>query len=298
MEFDETLDLRACADVEEPSPVYKLHSVLVHTGATATTGHYYAYIRPSCAGELWLRCNDAAVETVGADVVFAETSFGGGVTTTDAAYMLMYVRESDVAVVCGDVAWSEIPQALRQHCDAEIEDNMRRTFLMSVRYCTDVDMRQLPDKGLLLPEECIRDMCTVDLPKTATFAALRAAVAAKLQCEPVDVLLLSYLNHPPHGEPRCQPFATAYEDDDALIARVQSVWISKYQPPDTVVFFGCRRSSVIGASGAVIVVKQFCAGTARISFVGLVRMDTDNCAAGQDLYRNVRDLMAVEAGTT
>jgi ubiquitin carboxyl-terminal hydrolase 7 len=53
-EFEEEMDLSGfMAQAEEgetPSMVYKLHSVLVHSG-DMHGGHYFSFVRPGCEGD-------------------------------------------------------------------------------------------------------------------------------------------------------------------------------------------------------------------------------------------------------
>jgi ubiquitin carboxyl-terminal hydrolase 7 len=53
--------------------LYKLHSVLVHSGGVHG-GHYYAYIRPD--GKTWLKFDDTAV-TIEDGSKALEEQFGG-----------------------------------------------------------------------------------------------------------------------------------------------------------------------------------------------------------------------------
>jgi ubiquitin carboxyl-terminal hydrolase 7 len=54
---------------------YDLHAVIVHVGAF-NSGHYYAYVRPDIAGDLWYRFNDHVVTEVCFDDVIRD-AYGG-----------------------------------------------------------------------------------------------------------------------------------------------------------------------------------------------------------------------------
>lgn len=60
--------------------VYKLHAVLVHSGHSLNSGHYYSYVQAS--NGTWYVMNDSQVKTVSTGQVFAQQ-----------AYMLFYVQQ-------------------------------------------------------------------------------------------------------------------------------------------------------------------------------------------------------------
>jgi ubiquitin carboxyl-terminal hydrolase 7 len=59
---------------------YKLFSVLVHSGSSTTSGHYYSFIRPKMSKDtsagLWYKFNDDKVEIADVQEVF-EANYGG-----------------------------------------------------------------------------------------------------------------------------------------------------------------------------------------------------------------------------
>ncbi|CAI0392629.1 unnamed protein product [Linum tenue] len=73
--------------------LYTLHSVLVHAGR-ANAGHYYAFIRPPVSDE-WYKFDDEHVTKEDVKRVLEE--YGGEEETENSnAYMLVYIRESDI----------------------------------------------------------------------------------------------------------------------------------------------------------------------------------------------------------
>lgn len=109
-EFPETLDLdfesrRIMSPNSDPRVrnLYKLHSVLVHTGS-GHGGHYFSFVRPD--GRQWIKVDDEKVTKEKRDRAigdqFGEDSEGPGrgyggtfrVAKTSNAYMLVYIRES------------------------------------------------------------------------------------------------------------------------------------------------------------------------------------------------------------
>lgn len=122
LSFPKELDLSCvCTDVkpeEEQSCVYDLQAVVVHAGEYGS-GHYYAYVRPDIRSDDWYRFNDHDVTQVSFKDV-ANDSYGGRTSQkaqerrgllsrvfgssgsfgyggrTSSAYMLQYVRRSDI----------------------------------------------------------------------------------------------------------------------------------------------------------------------------------------------------------
>ena len=93
-------------DGQNQESKYHLFSVLVHSGLTATSGHYYAYIRSNIDGQ-WYKFNDETVTLATEEDVFIN-NFGGTYmdarlneeielvtkeeNNANSAYMLVYVR--------------------------------------------------------------------------------------------------------------------------------------------------------------------------------------------------------------
>jgi len=125
--FPEELDLSdVCTDVkseEKESCLYDLQAVVVHAGEYGS-GHYYAYVRPDIRSDEWYRFNDHEVTKVSFKDVTCD-SYGGRAAQkakekqskrgllsrvfgslnsgsygyggrTSSAYMLQYVRRSDI----------------------------------------------------------------------------------------------------------------------------------------------------------------------------------------------------------
>jgi Ubiquitin carboxyl-terminal hydrolase len=88
-EFYDEIDLEKYTYSENVQETrYKLFSVLVHSGGSATSGHYYAFIRPNPGNYYfyffqllegdgqWYKFNDDIVDLAEPDEVF-EANFGG-----------------------------------------------------------------------------------------------------------------------------------------------------------------------------------------------------------------------------
>ncbi|KAJ1640069.1 hypothetical protein T492DRAFT_855806, partial [Pavlovales sp. CCMP2436] len=74
--------------------LYKLHSVLVHSGGL-NGGHYYVYVQPFGEehAEKWYKFDDERVTCV-PQTEAIEGSWGDDSADVSSAYMLVYVRES------------------------------------------------------------------------------------------------------------------------------------------------------------------------------------------------------------
>ncbi|GAV58025.1 UCH domain-containing protein [Cephalotus follicularis] len=83
MEFPLELDLQLYASASQNSDVglnYQLYAVVVHTGVTPTSGHYFCYIRSS--QDTWHRLDDEKVYRVKEECVLSQD-----------AYILFYARQ-------------------------------------------------------------------------------------------------------------------------------------------------------------------------------------------------------------
>jgi len=129
-EFPETFDaspyLAADADKSEPY-IYKLHSVLVHSG-DLNAGHYYAFIRPTIDGWFYKYDDDKVMKATMREVL--EDSYGGpwpsvnGEVLLDkyknpllrqnSAYMLVYIRQSRAERVLLPLTLEDTPPHLRK----------------------------------------------------------------------------------------------------------------------------------------------------------------------------------------
>ncbi|KAJ3037767.1 hypothetical protein HDV00_001353 [Rhizophlyctis rosea] len=126
LELDDYLSEDAKSKITVPQR-YHLHGVLVHSG-DLSGGHYFALIRPQKNGK-WYKFDDDRVVPVLDREVF-EDNFGGEFHKTGQpnfktfkrftnAYMLVYVRESDLDDMLSPVEGSDIPEHLRKRLEDE-----------------------------------------------------------------------------------------------------------------------------------------------------------------------------------
>ncbi|KAK1324476.1 Ubiquitin carboxyl-terminal hydrolase 25 [Acorus calamus] len=81
--FGEVLLLSSymCKASQDPQPEYKLYGIIVHSGCSPDSGHYYAYIKD--ANGRWYCCNDAHVSLASTQQVLSEK-----------VYILFYSRSN------------------------------------------------------------------------------------------------------------------------------------------------------------------------------------------------------------
>ncbi|XP_074697410.1 ubiquitin carboxyl-terminal hydrolase 42-like [Strix aluco] len=82
VEYPQYLDLRPYTSQTAGEPLlYSLYAVLVHSGDTCHTGHFYCYVKASDG--LWYEMNDESVDPCDFDTVLSQQ-----------AYLLFYVRDN------------------------------------------------------------------------------------------------------------------------------------------------------------------------------------------------------------
>ncbi|RUS30617.1 hypothetical protein BC938DRAFT_479160, partial [Jimgerdemannia flammicorona] len=101
IEFSETLDLHEHVSPGQESDIglYRLYAVLVHVGASCTSGHYHCFIKGSDSE--WYSMNDTSVKPVSLTTVLRQR-----------AYMLFYAQESRGQVVVAQ------PQGVKRNLES------------------------------------------------------------------------------------------------------------------------------------------------------------------------------------
>lgn len=130
-EFSESLDMSLfCPGMESEGGVYKLYSVLVHSGLGVNGGHYYAFL--NVENQKWIKFDDETVHQVDAFTAI-DDNFGGDYEFRNdvvnylvpsssssthsrqkpySAYMLMYVREKEIEELLRPVRLEDVNPAL------------------------------------------------------------------------------------------------------------------------------------------------------------------------------------------
>lgn len=251
-EFPLELDLSGFVHAPSDDPQsdcrYALHSVLVHSGG-ASGGHYYAYVRPTCAGSDWFCFDDDHVTRVGASCA-VEDNFGGGGLFSRAdslppfapggffrgghssAYMLVYVRIQDIPRVVCPHSEADIPDQVRLRLEAEAAEKARvareqdeAQMYTVVRVATDRDIAErLSSKrhGAVFDLVDWDVLPSVRVDKYATFHEFKGLAAAQLGV-PVERQRWWCWNRRLNGTLRpCR--AVLAEEDDATIGAFSSSW--------------------------------------------------------------------------
>mmetsp|Transcript_18165 Transcript_18165/g.59352 ORF Transcript_18165/g.59352 Transcript_18165/m.59352 type:complete len:1097 (+) Transcript_18165:86-3376(+) len=170
-EFPEVLDLdqNQYLSVDADPNVrnkYLLHSVLVHSGGVHG-GHYYAFIRPDLRKDEWFKFDDEKVTREDANSTWmADVAYGGEdetpkppyknlLTKYSNAYMLVYVRETDVDMLTPEVTERDIAEHLRERLQKEKEAKERSKkeeaeapFNCMLKVASDQDMEAQIGKEL------------------------------------------------------------------------------------------------------------------------------------------------------
>ncbi|XP_073827847.1 ubiquitin-specific protease 7 [Musca autumnalis] len=122
-QFYEQINLDRFLEKEgETKAEYILHAVLVHSGDNHG-GHYVVYINPKCDGK-WLKFDDDVVCTCWKNEAI-DMNYGGVDEEISFhpkcsnAYMLVYIRKSEIERVLSDIPEHEIPSELVERLDLE-----------------------------------------------------------------------------------------------------------------------------------------------------------------------------------
>uniref|UniRef100_A0A146KS22 Ubiquitin carboxyl-terminal hydrolase 7 n=1 Tax=Lygus hesperus TaxID=30085 RepID=A0A146KS22_LYGHE len=123
-EFTEKVNLSEYLQAPESTPaLYTLHAVLVHNGDNHG-GHYVVFINPKGDGK-WCKFDDDVVSRCSKQEAI-ENNYGGHdddmnmtVNHCSNAYMLVYIRDSELSTVLQDVTEEDIPQELVERLQEE-----------------------------------------------------------------------------------------------------------------------------------------------------------------------------------
>lgn len=128
-EFPEHLNLDEYLKEKESTPAtYTLHAVLVHSGDNHG-GHYVVFINPKGDGK-WCKFDDDVVSRC-TKLEAVDHNFGGndddmGVKHCTNAYMLVYIRDSELQNVLQNVDESDIPEQLVERLQEEFRQEAQR----------------------------------------------------------------------------------------------------------------------------------------------------------------------------
>eukprot|EP00698_Gefionella_okellyi_P007115 TRINITY_DN1732_c0_g1_i1.p1 TRINITY_DN1732_c0_g1~~TRINITY_DN1732_c0_g1_i1.p1 ORF type:complete len:1089 (+),score=265.99 TRINITY_DN1732_c0_g1_i1:85-3351(+) len=234
-EFPETLELDNYLSPRAERRVpqrYILHSVLVHSGGTSyyvMHGHYVAFVRAK-AGK-WFKFDDEKVtetkaksaveDNYGGDEIVQSMYYGSRTTykteKTYSAYMLVYIRESDLEWVLRPVSDEEVPKHLHTRFAEEKQEEARERkeraeahLYCQVQLVQESDMARYCGVGLADLTVCDQ----VRVKKEATLADLHRAAADKLNVEPERLRMWNWATRTPLTSSR--PGSVFTPDDDSM----------------------------------------------------------------------------------
>lgn len=124
-EFHEIINLDRYLDQKDPNnpAEYKLHAVLVHSGDNHG-GHYVVYINPMADGR-WCKFDDDVVSSC-SKMEAIEHNYGGiddemaiNAKHCSNAYMLVYIRTSEIPIILEEITDQDIPPELTQRLNEE-----------------------------------------------------------------------------------------------------------------------------------------------------------------------------------
>ncbi|KDR67782.1 hypothetical protein GALMADRAFT_231689 [Galerina marginata CBS 339.88] len=211
-EYPETLDLSEFIDgnADRSSPwIYKLHSVMVHSG-NLHGGQYSVLVKPSSTSK-WLKFDDDRVTPVTEKEVY-EDNFGGAIQRVDGqdkdwstnAYILVYVRESFLSEVYAPILEANIPRHISQRLEEErlqleakkVERENAHLYL-TVKVVTSetfalhegFDLANFEDKRLPLS-----DLATFQVLKEETLANFKVRLARHFDYPPSQCRLWVMVN--------------------------------------------------------------------------------------------------------
>ncbi|ORX33688.1 hypothetical protein BD324DRAFT_666297 [Kockovaella imperatae] len=219
-EFPFSIDLGEFLDENadrSASHVYKLHGVLVHSG-DLHGGHYFALIKPTKDGR-WLKFDDDRVTPV-TDKEVLEDNYGGDMLNglvpphqrTQArtlkkftnAYMLVYVRETELDSVLAPFTEGDTPSHLKARLDAEREqlelkrrEKDEQHLYLTAKVITDdifsrhqgFDLASFDDKNLPATE-----LPTFRVLKTEPFSTFKQRIAQWFKINERDFRLWVLVN--------------------------------------------------------------------------------------------------------
>ncbi|KAG5492581.1 hypothetical protein JKF63_01160 [Porcisia hertigi] len=129
-DYYNTLDLSRYMPMSPPTEThYTLCSVLVHSGSNTGFGHYFCFLL--CSGA-WYKFNDEAVTPARLKEVFGD-NFGGfklnywgsEIPNTANAYMLVYIRTSEMSSILCPIASDDVPEHVVQQLQRELIEKRR-----------------------------------------------------------------------------------------------------------------------------------------------------------------------------
>ncbi|KAJ3129556.1 hypothetical protein HK098_001032 [Nowakowskiella sp. JEL0407] len=179
---------------------YHLHGVLVHSG-DLHGGHYCAFIKPE-KEDKWFKFDDDRVVPVTLREVL-EDNFGGESPSSKPgkqfkrftnAYMLVYIRETELDLILNPVSETDIPEHLRRRLEEERElyelrkkEKEESHLFLHVKLLTDEHIREHEGFDLCNFEDksyAVTTLPVIKVKKDDTFGAFKEMLVEKLHLTP------------------------------------------------------------------------------------------------------------------
>lgn len=103
---------------------YLLHGVLVHDSCSGWDDHYFVFLKPEKDGR-WVKFDDDQITSVSVEEVL-DNSYSGKGSLSKSAYMLVYIRESDVDEILAPILPEDISNHLQIRSDEEYAEYEQR----------------------------------------------------------------------------------------------------------------------------------------------------------------------------
>ena len=183
-EFEDQLDLeRFCVPSSlDPArlPKYRLFSVIVHSGFSQV-GHYVCFLRPEMRSGSnkadWFKFDDETITPCSAEEA-TEANYGDdvGANRMRSAYLLVYIRESDMDQVLG--GGGDMTQVIPEH----VKEAMRHSALSCLPQSMSVHL-PIGEGILRSPAAAAKELATKDKlapsPLRGTVVQVRACVRVR-----------------------------------------------------------------------------------------------------------------------
>ena len=215
--------------------VYRLHSVLVHSGGP-NGGHYYAYIRPLGNDQQWYRFDDERVTKV-KEKEAIEGQFGGlehhqhpGHTPQwkypkiSSAYMLVYVREAAIAEINIDVTADDVAAHLRHQLEVEQEEKAKKKkermeahLYTVVRIATQADLKSQIGSERFFDLVNHEQVASLRIKKEHTLLQLKQEIWRMTGVLPTEQRLWMWARRQNHTFRPDRPLQSEYDDHVAMM---------------------------------------------------------------------------------
>ena len=215
---------------------FKLYGVVVHSG-DPQEGHFKVFLRTSL-DDRWYEFNDSVVK-VSSDIKAMQMNFGGDLSeSTSSAYVLIYVRESDVPWLFSEVPTSMIPQKLIVtpeektpivHLNVWTDDMLCAQSLAFTGKGRDVEVHQ----GELMTTLCERVAKAAGKPNCRVWYATKSSISALVPTNNSDTVEGALLSSHLFAEnalgyvPQQTVLCLSYFYYHGSIVFVSSVWMPK-----------------------------------------------------------------------